>query len=75
MEMVFVKVVVPNIKGKAIIARLGDLYIIPAMGYYREEEMKYNLDNAVPVPSLLYAMAMLFNDNFEEAVGFIKENW
>ncbi|MCF7927205.1 MAG: hypothetical protein K9L74_06515 [Candidatus Izimaplasma sp.] len=75
MEKRMVKIIVSNIKGKALAERENKIYIIPAEGYYRNQEIMINLDLAIQVPSLLHGIATLYNDDFEEAVKFIKENW
>lgn len=70
-----VTVILPNIKGKAVVSAAGSIYVIPAMGYHKDQEMLIDLDKALYFPSMLYAMATLYNDNFDEAVEFIKENF
>ena len=70
-----VKVLVPNIKGKAIISSNGSIYVIPALAYHKDQEMLYDLEKAIYFPSMLYAMATLYNEDFDEDVNFIKENF
>jgi hypothetical protein len=70
-----VKVIIPNIRGKAIVQSGNDLYIVPSRGFWTNQEIQIDLKDAVKVISLLYGIDMLFNNNFDEVVEFIKENW
>lgn len=70
-----VTVLLPNIKGKAVISSGGAIYVIPALGYHKDQEIMIDLDKAIYFPSMLYAMATLYDKNFDEAVKFIKENF
>lgn len=70
-----VTVVVPNIKGKAIIQSDSDLYIVQAKGYWTNQETQVDLNGAIKVISLLYGIDMLLDNKFEDVVEFIKGNW
>lgn len=70
-----VKIVVPNIKGKAIVQKGNEIFIIRAEAYYKDQEVFIDSEEAIKFPSLLYALSTLYEDNFEEAVKFIKENF
>lgn len=70
-----VKVVVPNIKGKAIVQSGSSVYVIQSLAYYKDQELLVDLDTALYFPSMLYAMATLYEDDFEAAVKFIKESF
>jgi hypothetical protein len=70
-----VKIAFPNIKGKAIVQKGNEIFIIKASGYYKDQEIIIDSDDAIKFPSLLYALSTLYEDNFEEAVKFIKENF
>jgi hypothetical protein len=70
-----VKIAFPNIKGKAIVQKGNEIFIIKASGYYKDQEIVIDSDDAIKFPSLLYALSTLYEDNFEEAVKFIKENF
>jgi len=70
-----VKVVVPNIKGKAIVQSGSSVYVIPALAYHKDQELLVDLDTAVYFPSMLYAMATVYEDDFAAAVKFIKESF
>lgn len=70
-----VTVVVPNIKGKAIIQSGSDLYIVQAKGYWTNQETQMDLSEAIKVISLLYGIDMLLDNKFEDVVDFIKGNW
>ena len=70
-----VKIVAPNINGKAIVDVNGDIYVIPALGFYKGQEIVIDIESAVYFPSMLYAMATLYNNDFSAAVEFIKENF
>ena len=70
-----VKVVIPNVKGKAIVQSGNDLYIVQSMGYWRDQEVQVNLNGAIKVVSLLYGIDMLFDNRFDDVVEFIKDNW
>jgi hypothetical protein len=73
-ERIIVKIVVPNVNGKAI-AQSGDqIFILPADGYHKDEEVFVNRNGLIKVPSMLYALSIVFDDNFADAVKFIKEN-
>lgn len=74
-KLKMVTVLLPNIKGKAVVSASGAIYVIPALGYHKDQEMMIDLDKALYFPSMLYAMATLYNENFDEAVKFIKENF
>lgn len=74
--MKIVTVLVPNVKGRALVQFDGKIYIIKSLGYWKGQELPINIEvEGIEVPSLLYGIAMLYNDDFEEAVKFIKENW
>lgn len=70
-----VKIVVPNIKGKAIVQKGNEIFIVRAGAYYKDQEIFIDSEEAIKFPSLLYALSTLYEDNFEEAVKFIKENF
>jgi len=69
------KVVIENISGRALIQTGNTLYIIPAQGFVKNQEMSFEPENGVEVPSILYGIAMMFKDDFPEAVKFIKKNF
>lgn len=74
--MKMVKVLIPNIKGRAIIQDgQGNLFIINSLGYFTGQEMQYDMSKAIPMPSLLFAITVLQEDNFEGTIEFIKKNW
>lgn len=70
-----VKIVIPNIKGKAIVQKANEIFIIKSAGYYKDQEVFIDFEDAIKFPSLLFALSTLYEDNFEEAVKFIKENF
>jgi hypothetical protein len=70
-----VKVIVPNVKGKAIVQKGNEIFIIRSGAYYKNQEIFIDSEEAIKFPSLLYALSTLYEDNFEEAVKFIKENF
>ena len=73
-----VTVLIPNVKSKALVQsnNTGKYYIIPAYGYYRNEETKINLANGKEIPSFFYALGELFDENnLAEGISFIKENF
>lgn len=73
-QQIIVKVIFPNVSGKAIVSSGNKIYIIPAMGYHKKQEVMIDVSSAILAPSLLYALAMAHEGSFEEAVKIIKEN-
>lgn len=69
------KIIFPNIAGRAIVQRANDIYIVPALGYYKNQEVYFNLEEAKRMPSLLFAVEELHEYKLEESVKFIKENF
>ncbi len=71
---IMVRIVIPNINGKAVAQQADSIYVLPADGFHKGQEMLVNKNKLIKVPSMLYALSILFEDNFAEAVKFIKEN-
>lgn len=74
-EKKIARVVFGNIKGKAIVTCGSETYIVPSLGYHKDQEILIDTEKAIKAPSLLFALAMTYEGTFEEAVAFIKENW
>lgn len=74
-SMITVEVVVPNVKGKAIVTKGDATFIVQAKGYSKGQELMIDLDSAVKMPSFLFALATLYDNNTKDAINFIKENF
>jgi hypothetical protein len=68
-------VIVPHVKGNSIVLKGNEIFIIRSGAYYKNQEIFIDSEEAIKFPSLLYALSTLYEDNFEEAVKFIKENF
>lgn len=69
------KILFPNVNGRALIQAGNDIYIIQSLGYYRDQEVVFEPETALRMPSLLYAIDVLHSSDFTEVVKFIKSNW
>ena len=68
-------VIVPHVKGNSIVLKGNEIFISRSGAYYKNQEIFIDSEEAIKFPSLLYALSTLYEDNFEEAVKFIKENF
>jgi len=69
------KVLFPNVNGRALIQAGNDIFIISSLGFYKGEEISFEPEKALRMPSLLYAIDVLHSSDFAEVVKFIKNNW